>query len=99
MPYPDNPEIDAFTYFHGEMSGHVLDFLYQVFKTAHGRCRRDRRLYKALSSSNSVDLEYVETLLKTSLKKTKTYIDSPTKKTMIETVKEAKIEDEESKID
>ena len=71
LPNPEDPLVDAFTFFHTEMSGHVLDFLYQVFKTAHGRCKRDRRLHKTLCASSSIDPEYMETLLKTSLDKKK----------------------------
>ena len=69
LPYPEDPAVDAFTFFHSEMSGYILDFLYHIFKTAHGR--RNRRLYKALSNSNSIDPEYMETLLTTSLAKKK----------------------------
>ena len=68
LPNPSNPQIDAFRYFHNEMTGHVLDFIYQVLKTAQKTTRTGqgrRRFTKALSSM-SCDPEYIETLLKAS---------------------------------
>ena len=35
LPHPENPMVDAFTFFHNEMSGHILDVAYQVMKTVH----------------------------------------------------------------
>ena len=69
LPNPDDPKLDAITFFHGEMTGFVLDFLYQVFKTAHGTCRRDGRLTKTLASTVSYDADYLEKLLRTSEEK------------------------------
>ena len=63
LPDPDDPQVDAFHFFHSELTGHVLDFLYQVFKTAHGRCRRDRRLTQTLGATCSYDEDYLSTVI------------------------------------
>ena len=65
----DDPLADAFTFFHEGVCGHVLDFLYQVLQTAHIKCKGNRRMAHALSSSSSVDSAYIETLMKASLDK------------------------------
>ena len=73
LPYPENPLVDAIHFFHGEMGGHVLDFLYHLFKTVHSNTgkRNKRRFKRTLESTYSMDPDYIEKLLKTSLDKTK----------------------------
>ena len=40
IPYtlPEDPLLDAFTFFHDGLCGHVLEFLYEVLQTAHVKC-------------------------------------------------------------
>ena len=69
---PEHPLMDGLRYFHSDVTGYALDFLYHMCSAAAGAVNEDVR--GALSSAarpGSAGPQYVERLIETSLQREK----------------------------